>query len=138
MSYFIKCWLVTLFAISIGACHTSPESYEKQAALEKKPSVAIRGEAKVVQDLRHIIKGDPVADAKKAMKSGNHSVWVVSNRASRVFPGLDNIDEERLQKLSVQSAPGMGDTVYGNEHIKLREQFIEYAAKYNQIIWNAK
>ena len=143
MHYIIKFLSGSLLAISVGACcNITSESKADQLEPEKKRSITAHGtrgsNAQVVQDLRKIVESDPIVDAKQALSEGNKSLWVVSNRAKRVLPGLENISEIEQKLLTLQAAPGMGDTIYGNEHIQLRRQFLEYAAKYNQTIWNAR
>jgi len=90
-----------------------------------------RGSVKV---LRWVDSADPIADAKAALKRGDHSLRSVYGFTTTI-PGTDPIQFEHL-KLQYGAVPieGTSDDLEGEEHHRLVQKSIRYAESYNRYV----
>lgn len=112
---------------------TAKSSVEKAEKAEKAATPDLQNNPKV-RALETIVKGNAEADARAAFASGNKQFWAYQTRGSRTVPGFSNKDSNSMDSTQYQLAPAMGDVVYGDKHLKLRLQFVEYAKQYNQTL----
>lgn len=130
---------VSLLMLTAVACSDLLSAGDEKIAEPEKKSLELRrAKVNVVEELRAIVEGDPVNDANEALARGNRKLWVYSNRSVMTVPGIQSKDQANLDQGSLQTAPGMGDTVYGEEHMELRKKFLEYAERYNLTVWNER
>lgn len=99
---------------------------EQPSASEKR---IVRGNPVMEAEMRALLAGNPIEDAKRAVKEGDMRLWAYHQRSGKIIPGVSEImGRAELTK----TAPGMGDVIFGNAHLNLRKQLIEYMRQYNQ------
>lgn len=119
---------VTIMAASACA------AYEPTA-----PSVSeikTQREAGFEKRLKLLLRKDPIADGDAAVRSGNpHLLVFYTGRSNRVsIPGLSASQQWATKgKCKRVVEEGLGDIIYGDNHVKYRRAFIKYATLFNQI-----
>jgi hypothetical protein len=61
--------------------------------------------------------------------------WAYFSREGLIIPGLSVELASTLPEKQYQLQQGMGDVIFGEEHFELRKKFLEYAAIYNQLVY---
>lgn len=87
-----------------------------------------------VEALLWVNNANADADAKKAIRE-KEFIFLASEIKGQIFmPGLDQTQKNFALQQTYKSQEGMGDLIVSEEHQQLRNKFLAYAAKYNQIL----
>jgi hypothetical protein len=87
-----------------------------------------------IAQLQWVVHADPVADAKKALASGQHTLLAVWG-VTWLIPGVSEPEKaEYRQRYGVKFIEGTGDVLYSEEHARLVRQAYSYAMAYNRHI----
>ncbi|MEE9444993.1 MAG: hypothetical protein V3V19_04955 [Cocleimonas sp.] len=128
-----KLILISLAMTVLQGCSAQSKSEKIEYSTTKTSSASIiEVNEKKYADLYHFYKNrSGVQDAKNALKNGMTIVKVFyAGRGGIVIPAFDKEPKNCQQ----ESIVGMGDVIYGAEHMKYRKLMRDYAKDYNQIM----
>jgi hypothetical protein len=119
--------------LSLTACAgIQSETSKEQQPVAQEQTLKAYDPIERYSALLWVEKADPVVDAMKSLNSGNIKLWGYNTRLGPKVPGVNASDIEIvLKQHELNLAPAMGDAVYGDNHLKLRTKFVEYAKQYN-------
>lgn len=81
--------------------------------------------------LQTLSKRDPKLEAQQAIISGDHFlIGYYSGRAGLKVPGLSSQQKE-TQRCTLKTIDGLGDVIYGENHLKYRIAMRNFAKVYN-------
>ena len=112
---------------------TSRSQFSSRFSIE---DIKQRREAEYAQKLADLNKLDPADEVKKALKS--NKVYLLAYQSGRggetITPGL--VEPQAIeQKCKVLQLDGMGDAIYGENHLKYRIALQQYASKFNALMF---
>ena len=89
-----------------------------------------------VEKLQWLKKANPVEDANNALKNGDSRLRAIYGFVLFI-PGKKYEEFSELEnKYGINPIEGTSDSLSGSEHKKLNDLAIEYAKKYNEVIFN--
>lgn len=137
----MKKWLPILgINILLTSCVVAPVKGTDQDQNTVKPysveSIKQQREAEYAKKLLALKKRDPVLDAQSIIASGKiHLLAYQSGRGGiHKAPGLSDAQASHA-KCKFKLLDGMGDVIYGENHLKYRIAIRRYAQRYNQVIY---
>ena len=102
--------------------------------------IKAKEEKKYALELIRVKKMNAVTNAADAIKLGFPHLLVhyAGRSGSLVLPGIEQENYRHAQaKCPVLVLDGLGDTIYGNNHMHYRKAMTAYAAKFNKITYKA-
>ena len=134
----IICSVSLLMQACVATPNTSPSSSQPDQFSSRFSIEAIkqRREAEYAQKLVALNKLDPASEVKKALK--NNKVYLLAYQSgkggSTITPGLVEPQAFDL-KCKVLQLDGMGDAIYGENHLRYRIALQKYASKFNALMF---
>ena len=112
---------------------SQPDDFSSRFSVE---AIKQRREAEYAQKLADLNKLDPAEEVKKALKS--NKVYLLAYQSGRggetITPGL--IEPQAIEvKCRVLQLDGMGDAIYGENHLKYRIALRKYASEFNALMY---
>ena len=112
---------------------SQPDNYSSRFSVE---AIKQRREAEYAQKLSDLKKLDPAEEVKNALKSNR--VYLLAYQSGRgggtITPGL--IEPQAIEvKCRVLQLDGMGDAIYGENHLKYRIALRTYASEFNTLMY---
>ena len=109
-----------------------PDNYSSRFSVE---GIKKREEAKYAQKLGDLSKKNPVIEAQKAIANDDlHLLTFQSGRGgSTTVPGIENLQVKNVNCRLLQ-LDGMGDSIYGENHLKYRVAIEKYASEFNRVM----
>lgn len=134
-------WSLVLFLVLSMSMFTMNISVSQAAP--KVPSAAeikAKEEQKYAKELVRVNKMNAVKSAAAAKELG--FPYLLAHYAGRstsmILPGIDQKEYKNAQaRCPVLILDGMGDTIYGNNHMAYRKAMTNYAAQFNKITYKA-
>lgn len=111
---------LSLFTV-LSAC--SPSQEKNQPALHP--------QAQVLEKFQY---AKPSADLQKNLKLNDSRFIAFGPKGKLLIPGLVDDYYQQALKHGYRIQEGMGDVIFSQQHMKLREQFYIYASEYNQLL----
>ncbi len=134
----IICSISLLMQACVAAPNTPPSSsqpdqFSSRFSIE---GIKQRREAEYAQKLADLNRLDPAEEVKKALKSNR--IYLLGYQSgkggSTVTPGL--VEPQAInQKCRVLQLDGMGDSIYGANHLKYRIALQKYASEFNALMF---
>jgi hypothetical protein len=113
---------------------SQPDPFSSRFSIE---GIKQRREAEYAQKLEDLNRLNPAEEVKKALKS--NSIYLLGYQSgkggSRVTPGLVESQAIIDQKCRVLQLDGMGDSIYGANHLKYRIALQKYASQFNALMF---
>lgn len=112
---------------------SQPDDYSSRFSVE---AIKQRREAEYAQKLADLNKLDPAEEVKKALKS--NKVYLLAYQSGRggetITPGL--VEPQVIEvKCRILQLDGMGDTIFGENHLKYRVALRKYASEFNALMY---
>ena len=108
---------------------SQPDQYSDRFSVEK---IKQRREAEYAQKLADLNKMNPANEVQKAVN--NNSIYLLAYQTgkggSTQIPGLNEQQTSNI-KCRVLQLDGMGDAIYGENHLKYRAAIQKYASQFN-------
>jgi hypothetical protein len=109
-----------------------PNEFSSRFSIE---GIKQRREAEYAQKLIDLKKLNPADEVKKALKINN--IYLLAYQSgkggSTITPGL--VEPQALKtNCKVHQLDGMGDAIYGENHLRYRVALREYASKFNALM----
>ena len=125
-------FLTTAFLLQ--ACNAGPNTPRPTTA---KPTSSIQPinvsarDSEYIRMLEALNQRNPEEEAQQAMANGNRSVMgYYAGRAGLKIPGF-NVQEQSMQTCTLTTLDGLGDVIYGENHLKYRVALRRFAQRYN-------
>ena len=81
--------------------------------------------------LQNLLQRNPEMEAQQAMARGERILMgYYAGRAGLKFPGLSP-EQQSNQTCTLKTLDGLGDVIYGNDHLKYRVELRKFAGRYN-------
>ncbi len=141
----IKLLGIMSISLFIQACTATPppstSGYVPRSSTMSTPSYSTdrikqKREAEFAQKLIAIQQRNPVRDAHNLASQGNKYLWAYQSGrgGSTKAPGLTRQQLTNLRGCSLVQLKGMGDVIYGDNHLKYRVAARNYAKQFNLAI----
>lgn len=135
-----KLFFITLVSIYIGACSptqklltTDSTQNATQTTTQESNKETIHPQ---VQALLWVNSANSITDAKQAI-SNKEFIFLASDlRGKIIIPGLTETQQHLAIKQGYRTQEGMGDLIISEQHQALRQQFLDYATQFNQLLAN--
>lgn len=138
----IKLLSIMSISLFIQACTATPppstSGYVPRTSGNNTPSYSTdlikqKREAEYAQKLAAIKRQNPIRDAHNLAAQGNKYLWVYQSGrgGSTKAPGLSTQQLSNLRGCQLVLLQGMGDTIYGDNHLKYRIAARNYAKQFN-------
>ena len=132
--------IMTLVSASLllQACNAGPETprpiaHTPQASSSPKPmnnSFTAR-DSQYVSLLQELSQRNPQQEAQQALTRGENSLMAYyAGRAGLNIPGL-SAEQQAAQRCPLKTLDGLGDVIYGENHLKYRVALRKFAMQYN-------
>lgn len=142
MRQYKKILSVSVMGLLVQACvavpNTPPSSsqsddYSSRFSVER---IKQRREAEYAQKLFDLNKLVPAEEVKNVLKSKN--IYLLAYQSGRggeiITPGL--VEPQSIEvKCRVLQLDGMGDSIYGENHLKYRVALRKYASEFNALMY---
>lgn len=131
---------ITLLSFMMSACVAPTGPATGKDALKNGSNTVVlstasikeQEEQKYTQLLANLQVKNPQQDVKNAIARGDLRVLgYQSGRGGLKVPGLTGVQQNRC---SVNQLGGMGDTIFGNNHLRYRVALRQYANQYNRLM----
>lgn len=123
-----------LSSILLQACNAGPASTRPASVNtpETNTASAVTNEdQKYANDLDNLSKRNPQLEAQQAISRGDHFLLgYYSGRAGLKIPGLTS-EQQTSQRCRVTTVDGLGDVIYGENHLKYRIAMRNFAKAFN-------
>lgn len=127
-----------LTALLLQACNAGPDtprpiSYTPQtvASSQKPASSTSSKDSEYANLLDGLSQRNPTIEAQQDMARGERSVLgYYAGRAGLKIPGLTP-PQQATQRCALKTLDGLGDVIYGENHLKYRVALRRYAKAYN-------
>lgn len=124
---------LSVFTMSMNASQASPK-------IPSAAEIKAKEEQKYAKELVRVKKMNAATSAAAAKELG--FPYLLAHYAGRsssiVLPGIDQKEYKNAQtRCPVLILDGMGDTIYGNNHMAYRKAMTNYAAQFNKITYQA-
>ena len=127
-----------LSSILLQACNAAPDS--TRPATPERPISTPQANAtsnvnnedqKYANDLAELTKRNPQLEAQQAISRGERFLLgYYSGRAGLKTPGLTS-EQQASQRCKVSTVDGLGDVIYGENHLKYRIAMRNFAKAFN-------
>jgi len=108
----------------------SPEPQTVQVPQKPAPSVAAR-DSEYISLLQNLRQRDPSQEAQQAAFRGDRTLMgYYAGRAGLKFPGLTP-QQQANNRCTLKTLDGLGDVIYGENHLKYRVALRRFAKAYN-------
>jgi len=116
----------------VSACSVAEKQEAKPLLIKTSTTSHIKEKESYFADLNNIYKNkDAIKAARDNLKAGSNVVKVFyAGRGGVVIPEFNDAPNNCLQ----ESVEGMGDVIYGEQHMKYRQLMREYAKQYNLVM----
>lgn len=132
--------VVGLVSVSLllNACNAGPETprpiaHTPQASSSPKPvnaNISAR-DSQYVNLLQGLSQRNPELEAQQAIVRGDNSIMgYYAGRAGLKLPGLTP-EQQAVQRCNLKTLDGLGDVIYGENHLKYRVAMRKFAMRYN-------
>lgn len=127
-----------LSGILLQACNAAPESTRpmKPDIPRNSPQASASSsvnieDQKYASDLAELSQRNPQLEAQQAISRGDHFILgYYSGRAGLKTPGLSS-EQQASQRCKVTTVEGLGDVIYGENHLKYRIAMRNFAKAFN-------
>ena len=127
-----------LSSILLQACNAAPDSTrpttpERSISTPQANATSnVNNEdQKYANDLAELTKRNPQLEAQQAISRGEHFLLgYYSGRAGLKTPGLTS-EQQASQRCKVSTVEGLGDVIYGENHLKYRIAMRNFAKAFN-------
>lgn len=122
--------------ILLQACNTGSESTRPAAPIKSAPQAISSNntspeDQKYADLLQKLSTRDPLAEAQQAIAKGDHFLLgYYSGRAGLKMPGL-NSEQQANHSCKLSTIDGLGDVIYGENHMNYRSAIISFAKAFN-------
>ncbi|MEE9303952.1 MAG: hypothetical protein V3U84_09205 [Thiotrichaceae bacterium] len=124
---------VSLLAMTLATSNAAPK-------VPSASEIKAQQEKKYATEMVRMKKKDASKDAEAAKRLGFPYLLAhhAGRSASLVIPGLAQKDYKTAQaRCPILILDGLGDTIYGDQHMAYRKAATDYAAQFNQITYKA-
>ena len=124
--------VLLLQACNSGTNGPRPAAPSPQTAASQKPSQATTSrDDKYIELLEDLSRRNPTIEAQQAIARGERQVMAYyAGRAGLKIPGLTQ-KQQTAQRCSLKTLDGLGDVIYGENHLKYRVALRRFAETYN-------
>lgn len=130
---------VVLMILTLQACAATPKENSSKLPNDELANrfsikaIKEKREAEFADKLRQLNARSPVAEVQSALRSNNLYLYsYTSGRGGQsVIPGLIE-PQPVLTKCKLVQMDGMGDAIYGPNHLKYRQAIVRYSSEFNR------
>lgn len=134
---------ILLGGLVLQACNAGPESTRPSSPTPSASTSQANStgsisyeDQKYASDLDALTKRNPQAEAQQAMARGERFlIGYYSGRAGLKVPGLSS-EQQASQTCKVNTVDGLGDVIYGENHLKYRIAMRNFAKAFNTEMLN--
>ncbi len=135
--------LITL-AFLLQACNAGPETprpiaQTSQATSSPQPmnENITSKDREYIGLLQELSQRNPEQEAQQAAARGERSILgYYAGRGGLKLPGLTQ-EQQAVQKCTLKTLDGLGDVIYGDNHLKYRVALRQFAGRYNSAMLSA-
>ena len=125
-------------SLVLQACNAGPESTRPTSPTTSASSPQANSnesisaeDQKYANDLEALSRRNPQHEAQQAMARGEHFlIGYYSGRAGLKTPGLSS-EQQTSQTCKINTVNGLGDVIYGENHLKYRIAMRNFARAFN-------
>ena len=122
--------VLMLQACNAGPNTPRPITNTPQPTTSPQSSVSER-DSQYINLLQELSRRNPEVEAQQAIAAGDRSVMAYyAGRAGLKIPGF-NGEEQAAQSCSLKTLDGLGDVIYGENHLKYRVALRNFARSFN-------
>ncbi len=129
---------VALTALLIQGCNAGPDTPRpvsttpKTVAAHQKPESSVsEQDRKFITMLQELSRRNPAQEAQQSIASGERNIMgYYAGRGGLKLPGL-TLEQQASQRCTLKTLDGLGDVIYGKNHLKYRVALRRFAKAYN-------